>query len=195
MSRWLALIVLGVAHASVAAPTRPEFHRMTHALHEKQVAQSTVRTTQEAGRYNGVAAQGYTYLITSYYDAATGRLLSRVQRDAQLPEAIHITEVYLYDDKGRVVRDYLSIAPPWRPTHPSNAYLNWHHYPGTLHSFRQFELDGQVNYEFCEGELDGRPVRISLPWNDINKTTTSTPEYRACFDGMSTGWKPYLTPQ
>lgn len=195
MAKWLALTAWCVAEASLAAPTRPEFHRLTYALHEKQVAQSTVRTTVETGKYNGVAAQGYTYQITSYFDARTGKLLSKVQRDAALPEAIHITEVNIYDNQGRVIRDYLSIAPPWKPTYPSHAYLNWHHYPNNLHSFRQFELDGQVNYEFCEGELNGKRVRISLPWEDMNKTTTSTPEYQACFGGMSPDWKPYLMPQ
>jgi len=51
-----------------------------------------------------------------------------------------------------------------------------------------------VNYEFCEGELGGKPVRISLPWNDMNKETTSPPEYRACFDNMNKDWKQYITP-
>lgn len=195
ITRWLALMAWCVAQSSLAAPSRPEFHRLTYALHEKQVAQSTVRTTVETGKYNGMAAEGYTYQITSYFDAKTGKLLSKVQRDAALPEAIHITEVNIYDNQGRIVRDYVSIAPPWKPAYPSHAYLNWHHYSNALHSFRQFELDGQVNYEFCEGELNGKPVRISLPWDDMNKATTSTTEYQACFGGMSPDWKPYLTPQ
>ena len=196
MSKGLAwMLIVAAQTAAAAAPSRPEFHRQVYALHEKQVAHSTVTTSEETGQYNGVAAQGYGYRITSYYDAKTGRLLSRIQRDAALPEAIHISEVYIHDAQGRVTRSYLSIAPPWNPTHPSNAYLNWHHYPGKLHSWRQFELDGQVNYESCEGELDGKPVRIALPWQDMNKDTTSTPEYRACFDGMRTDWRPYITPR
>ena len=195
MTKWLPLAALCVVQIAAAAPTRPDFHRLTYALHEKQIAQSPVKTEVETGKYNGAAAAGYAYRITSYSDAKTGRLISKVQRDAAKPDAIHITEVNVYDDKGRIIRDYLSIAPPWNPTFPSNAYLNWHHYPDKLHSFRQFELDGQVNYEFCEGELNGKPVKLSLPWEDMNKETTSTPEYRACFGGMSKDWKPYLTPQ
>lgn len=195
MTRWLVAMLLAATPPAQAAPSRPDFHREVYALHEKQIALKPVRITEEADKYNGVAAAGYSYTITSYFDAKSGRLVSRVQRDAKLPEAIHITEVYLYDDEGRVTRSYLSIAPPWNPTHPSHAFLNWHHYPGNLHSWRQFELDGQVNYESCEGELDGKRVKISLPWEDMNKETTSTPEYRACFDGMSKDWRPYLTPQ
>ena len=38
----------------------------------------------------------------------------------------------------------------------------------------QFELDGPVNYEFCEGELGGKPVQISRPWEDMSKGATPT---------------------
>ena len=191
----IGLIALCAVQAAVAAPSRPDFHRLVYELHVRQLAKHSVRTEEKTGAYNGTAAEGYRYRITGYFDAESGRLLSRIQRDADKPDAIHISEVNIYDANGRLIRDYLSIAPPWNPVHPSNAYLNLHHFPGKLHSFRQFELDGLVNYEYCEGELDGKPVRISLPWNDMNKETTSTAEYRACFDGMSKDWKRYITPQ
>lgn len=194
MMRWMTLLALCATQAAMAAPSRPDFHRMVYALHEQLLARHTVRTEEETGAYNGMAAAGYRYRITRYYDTKSGRLLSRIQRDADVPDAIHISEVNIFDANGRLTRDYLSIAPPWKPDHPSNAYLNLHHYNGKLHSFRQFELDGQVNYEFCEGELAGKPVRISLPWEDMNKATTSTPEYRACFGDMSKDWKQYITP-
>jgi len=195
MMRWIALLALCVSQLAIAAPSRPDFHRLVYELHQQQVANRDVRTEEKSGVYNGTAAEGFGYRITRYYDVKTGRLLSRIQRDAGAPEAIHISEVNVFDAEGRLVRDYLSIAPPWNPTYPSNAYLNLHHYPGTLHSFRQFELDGQVNYEFCEGELDGKPVHIALPWEDINREVTATAEYKACFDTMNPDWKPFLTPQ
>lgn len=195
MKKLLGLLALCTFQAAVAAPSRPDFHRLVHELHERQLARHPIRTEEKTGAYEGTAAAGYRYRITSYFDAESGRLLSRIQRDADNPDAIHVSEVNIHDREGRLTRDYLSIAPPWNPDHPSNAYLNLHHYNGKLHSFRQFELEGQVYYESCEGELDGKPVRISLPWNDMNKEATSTAEYRACFDGMSKDWKPYLTPQ
>ncbi|MHB1187931.1 hypothetical protein [Thiobacillus sp.] len=179
---------------AIAAPSRPAFHRAVYALHEQQIARHTIRTEETSGEYQGVAAAGYRYLITSYYDAGTGRLLSRIQRDAKLPEAIHIAEVNVYDAGGMLVRDYFSSAPPWRPVHPSHAYINLHNHNGRLHSFRQYELEGQVNYEFCEGELEGKPVRIALDWDGINGKTMASPEYQACFDGMSKDWAKYTTP-
>jgi hypothetical protein len=194
MKFWILILGLCAAQMAVAAPSRPEFHRAVYALHEQQLARHTVRTEETSGTYEGVAAAGYQYRITSYYDAGTGRLLSRIQRDAKLPEAIHIAEVNVYAADGRLVRDFFSSAPPWRPIHPSHAYINLHHHNGRLHSFRQFELEGQVNYEFCEGELGGQPVRIALDWDGINGKIMASPEYRACFDGMSKDWEQYSTP-
>jgi hypothetical protein len=194
MKCWLTLFGLCVAQMAAAAPSRPEFHRAVYALHEQQIARHTVRTEETTGKYEGVAAAGYRYRITSYYEAETGRLLSRIQRDANLPEAIHIAEVNVYDANGSLVRDFFSSAPPWRPIYPSHAYINLHHHNGRLHSFRQYELDGQVNYEFCEGELAGKPVRIALDMGNINGEAIVSPEYRACFDGMSRDWAQYSTP-
>lgn len=188
----ITLVCLCVAQMAVAAPSRPEFHRAVYALHEQQIARHTIRTEETTGEYQGVAAAGYRYLITSYYHMETGRLLSRIQRDARLPEAIHIAEVNVYDADGRLIRDFFSSAPPWRPAHPSHAYINVHNYNGRLHSFRQYELEGQVNYEFCEGELDGKPVRIAL--SGIDQKILASPEYLACFDGMSKDSARYTTP-
>lgn len=190
---WLAA-GLSLAQMVSAAPSRPDYHRAVYALHEQQIARYAIRTEENAGSYQGEAARGYRYRITSYYDAATGRLLSRIERNADLPEAIHIAEVNIHDTEGRVVRDFFSSAPPWNPAYPSHAYINLHHYNGKLHSFRQFELDGRVNYEFCEGEFDGRPLRISLDGTDIKPPRSTTPEYHACFDGMRNDWEAYVTP-
>jgi len=194
MKHWVTILGLCAAQMAVAAPSRPEFHRAVYALHEQQIARHTIRTEETTGKYEGVAAAGYYYRITSYYDAGTGRLLSRIQRDAKLPEAIHIAEVNVYDAEGRLIRDFLSSAPPWRPVHPSHAFINLHNHNGRLHSFRQHELEGRVNYEFCEGELEGKPVRIAHDGDDINEKTRASPEYRACFDGMSKDWARYTAP-
>lgn len=194
MKYGIAVLALCAAQLAGAAPSRPEFHRAVYVLHEQQLARHTVRTEETHGTYEGVAAAGYRYRITRYYDAGTGRLLSRIQRDAALPDAIHIAEVNVYDAEGRLVRDFFSSAPPWRPLHPSHAYINLHNHNGGLHSFRQFELDGQVNYEFCEGTLKGKPVRIAEDWSGIDERMRSSPEYRACFDGMRTDWARYTSP-
>jgi len=194
MRFWTLMAFLCLAQVASAAPSRPDYHRAVYALHEQQIARHAIRTTEETGSYNGEAAKGYRYRITSYYDAGTGKLLSRIERNADLPEAIHIAEVNVYDAEGRVVRDFFTSAPPWKPINPSHAYINLHHYNGKLHSFRQFELDGRVNYEFCEGEHQGKRVRISLDGTDINEKVAAAPAYKACFEGLRNDWEPYVTP-
>lgn len=182
-------------HASAWADTvnPEEFHRSVYALHQQQMAQRELRTEEKAGDYEGAAAAGYRYADTHYYDAGSGRLLSYVRRDAAKPENVHIVEVNVYEN-GRLVRDFGSMALPWAPRRPVRTFINLHHYNGALHGFRQHDLDGEVGYEFCEGSLAGRPVRISLDYGDINPTIAATVEYKACFDGMNSNWKQYQSP-
>lgn len=173
---------------AVASPA--DFHQAVYSLHEKLIADRKIRTEEEKANYEGAAAKGYRYIETSYYDADNGLLISRVRRDAARPEYIHIAEAYIYEN-GRLVRDFGSITLPWAPLHPVRTFINLHHYNGALHSLRQYNYEGEVSYESCKGELNGKPVRLSLDSIDIDKATTATPEYQACFDGMSTDWKTY----
>jgi hypothetical protein len=192
MKRVLALLCLSSAPA-LAAPNPADFHRALYALHEQQLAGRAVRTEQEMGNYEGAAAARYRYVDTRYFDAATGALLSRVRRDAAAPEFVHIVEVNVYE-QGRLTRDFGSITLPWAPLHPVRTMINLHHYNGGLHSFRQHDFFGQVAYEFCEGDLSGKRVRISLDGSDINDQATATAAYQACFGGMGREWAQYTTP-
>jgi hypothetical protein len=194
MNKCMVLLVTGLAQAAVAAPSRPAFHRAVYALHQQQVERHAIRTEERSGDYKGVAAAGYRYRITSYFDAANGRLLSRVERDLDRPDNIIIVEVNLYDDHGRVDRDYLSIAPPWKPEQPSWVGINLHHYSGKLHAVRQFDIDGVVNYEFCNGEFEGGAVKMALDWDDLHAMASPSTLYHACFDGMRHDWERYVTP-
>jgi hypothetical protein len=193
MRVWLLLVLVGVTPIAAATP-EADFHRAVYALHERQVARHAVKTTEERGDYEGAAAARYRYVDTRYYDAADGRLLSHIRRDAAMPELIHIAEVNVYDDTGRLVRDFGSITLPWAPLQPVRTFINLHHYNGGLHSFRQYDFFGQIGYESCEGRLDGKSVRISLDGSDINAASTAAPAYKACFDGMSKDWAQYIAP-
>jgi hypothetical protein len=187
--------LMGNAPAAMSAEPDPvQFHSDVIALHEKQIAQHVVRTEEEAGDYEGSAAARMSYVDTRYFDAASGLLLARVRRDAGAPENVHIIEVNVYEN-GKLVRDYGSITMPWAPKLPVRTIINLHHYNGELHSFRQFDVYGDVGYESCEGKLNGRRVRISLDGKDINETSASTPAYRACFDGVSNKVAAYINPR
>ncbi len=192
MKACLAMLCM-VSFSAFAADSPEDFHRAVYALHEQQIAQREIRVVEEKGKYEGVAAAGYRYVDTGYYDSVNGLLLSRVRRDAAMPEYVHSVEVYIYEN-GRLVRDFGSITLPWAPTQPVRTFINLHHYNDKLHSLRQYNFFGQVGYESCKGEWAGKPVRISLDESDINTASTGTPEYKACFDGMSTDWAQFKMP-
>jgi len=179
--------------ASAAAPPA-DFHRGVYALHAWQLARHDTRVEEKSGQYEGSAAAGYRYRESTHIDTATGRRLSRIVRDADRPDAIHSAEVNVYDDAGRLVRSYISIALPWAPQLPVRTWINLHHYHGELHSYRQFDLSGAVSYEFCEGKLDGSRVKLSLDGSDIGPAVTRLPAYRACFDGLRNDWQAYVNP-
>ena len=179
---------------AIAAPDPKDFHRAVYALHEKQIAQREIRIEEETGDYEGAAAARFRYVDTRYYDKASGNLISHIRRDAAMPELIHIAEVNVYDDTGKLVRDFGSVTLPWAPLHPVRTFINLHHHNGGLRSFRQYDLNGEVGYESCEGKLDNKAVRISLDGSDINPTSASGSAYKACFDGLSKDWARYTTP-
>ena len=192
MKTVVALLCMLVAPA-FAEGNLIDFHRSLYALHEQQISGRKIRTKEEKASYEGAAAAGYRYVETSYYDADTGVLLSRIRRDAARSEYVHIAEVYLYEN-GKLVRDFGSITLPWSPLQPVRTFINFHHYPGTLHSVRQYDYSGEVSYESCKGDLNGKPIRLSLDSLDIDKATKAMPEYKACFDAMNTDWAQYTQP-
>lgn len=176
-----------------AAGTPADFHQALYTLHEQQIDGRKIRTEEEKANYGGEAATGYRYVETSYYDAETGELLSRIRRDAARPEYVHIVEVFIYEN-GNLVRDFGSITLPWSPLRPVRTYLNFHRYNDALHSVRQYDYAGEVSYESCKGDWKGKPIRLSLDSLDIDKATRATPEYKACFEGMNADWAQYLQP-
>lgn len=195
MRNFLILCSLFVAfHTSASAASSPaEFHRSLYTLHEQRIIQNKVRLEADEGEYEGASAAGYRYVDTRYYDITSGKLLSRVRRDAARPEFVHIVEVNIYEE-GKLVRDFGSVSLPWASPHPVRTFINLHQYNGELHSFRQYDFFGQKGYEFCDGKLAGKPVKISLDDSDINESTTATEAYKACFNGMNKDWAQYKTP-
>jgi hypothetical protein len=191
---WAICLAAVPALSNAATPSGAEFHRAVYALLQHVVSQQPTRTEEAEDTYTGSAAARYRYRETRYFDVQSGRPLGRVRRDARLPEVIHISEVNIYDAAGKIVRDYGSIAMPWAPQNPDRTFINLHHYNGDLHSFRQYDIYGEVGYEACDGALQGRKIHIALDGSDIGPATTTSPDYKACFDGMEKNWRDYLTP-
>ncbi len=171
------------------------FASKTYELHQRQIAGRTIRQTQVVDQYNGTAARGYAYTETSYYDAQTGLLLSRVRVDRDRPKILHIVEVFIHDEQGRVIRDYAAIYLPWSQNAPMRTTINVHQYNRDLHAYRQFNASGVRVYEQCKGMHAGARVDISLEQQDIGPDTTASDAYRTCFEGVQQTAGVYLNPQ
>lgn len=163
-------------------------------LHKQQISGREIRTNEESGKYGGEAAKGYSYKDTEYYDAKSGRLLSRVRWDGDKPDVYHTIEVYVYDGAGKLMRDFVSIYLPWARNAPISTFINLHRHTDGLHAFRQFDASGNRLYEQCKGVFSGKTVEISLEFEDIDARETATPVYKACFGKLPETAGAFLNP-
>lgn len=170
------------------------FAGKAYELHQRQITGREIRQTEVTGKYSGTAASGYFYTETSYYDKHTGQLLSRVRVDRDRPKALHIVEVYVHDQQGRVIRDFAAIYLPWASNAPINTMINLHQYNNSLHAYRQFDASGERIYEQCKGMHAGEKVDISLEQQDIGPASATSSAYRACFAGLQKTAGAYLFP-
>lgn len=166
-----------------------------YQLHLQQIAARQTRQTVMTGEYNGLAAAGIFYKETSYHDADSGLLLSRIRADRDKPEIRHAVEAFIYDGQGRLVRDYSALYLPWSQNAPMRTMINLHYYKPDLHAYRQFDASGDLIYEQCKGTLSGVKVDISLEQQDIDARSTATEAYRECFSGAAGAAGVYLNPQ
>jgi hypothetical protein len=121
-------------------------------------------------------------------------LLSVVTYDRDRPGVVHLVETYIYDDRGRVVRDYAVVYLPWRTHRPVLTLVNLHAYNGELHAFRQFDALGKHLRDQCEGVFRGRPVSYSLDEIDLYEGPPATAAYRACVAGLPAEAGDFLNP-
>jgi len=201
----LALLA-GVAHAAgepgtglkpdfVMAAAWNRFADQTLALHQQQLAGKRLKETVEEARYGGEMARHYSYREVTYTDAKTGQLLGRLRTNARDMDEVQSAEVYVYDEQGRVLRDYAFIYLPWARAAPIRTFANLHQYPEGLHAWRQFDASGRRTYEECEGSLNGQRVSLSITEDEMGGDSERSEQYRACFDGLARRAGIYLKPQ
>lgn len=156
-------------------------------LHRQQLTGRKLRETEQVGGYAGLP--GF-YREVSYYDADSSRLLSRIQWERAHVERIHTIEVYVYDDRGRLARDYMAWYLPDARNAPRQTAVNLHHYAADLHGWRQFDASGNRIYEKCTRTPDEKTVfeisgedRIGQA-EDNPRSIVHSGEYRRCFGGL-----------
>jgi len=168
-----------------------------HRLHRQQLQGRKIRETEQFGGY---ARLPEFYREVSYFDADSGRLLSRVQWERENPDRIHSIEVYVYDDRGRLARDYMAWYLPHYRNAPRQTAVNLHHYEGDLHGWRQFDGVGVRIYEKCT-RVPGEKLVFELADERIEQaeetpgSVAHTRDYKRCFGGLEKTAGRYLTPQ
>jgi len=168
------------------------------ALHKKQISRYEIKTSEKAGGY---ADNPDYYNEVTYTDKKTGNVISVVQWEKSNPENVHSMEVYVYDDKGRLTRDYGVGFLPFHRNAPIQTLINIHDYNKDLHAFRQFDGSSDIIYQYCEGRFEGKKVEMRLFEDDLVATDydarqlLKSPLYKACFDGIRKQPGKYMQPQ
>jgi len=165
------------------------------ALHKKITSGSDVEIKKSIGGYARIKN-----FYTEYRYYKNDRLISQVQWEKDNPEQIHTIEVFLYDDKGRVVRDFMAAYLPYYHNAPTQTLITFHHYSGDLHAFRSFDASGDTTLERCVGKSEkGQTINMILDEDDFfneEDDTMETLEYQECFAGLKQNkLGKYIVPQ
>ncbi|MBE9545210.1 MAG: hypothetical protein IMF02_11995, partial [Proteobacteria bacterium] len=169
-----------------------------YALHKKQIDGKSLEIKERMGGY---FRQENFYKEQSFYDKKTGRLLSLIQWETQKPKNIHVIQVFIYDNKGRLQHDYVASFRISDHDDPAITEISLFDYPKGLRVFRQFNASNEIIYEDCEGKWQGKPVSIKLDVVDLEEfrdepnTIMTTPEYRACFGRLPKTAANYIPPK
>jgi hypothetical protein len=177
-----------------------KFAQSLEALHKKRITSLDYVTEERVGGYGGIKANPEFYREVRFNDRKSGRLLAVVAREIQPPNSLHFIEIYIHDDRGRLLREYLATYLPHRREIPYQTLVTRYAYEGDLQAFRQFDASDDFLFEYCAGELDGKKVRIAwddldMP-NNVNEITDdfTRKAYQVCFQSLPKTAGAYLDP-
>lgn len=155
----------------------------TLSLHKKLTDGKGFSVNKTVGSYANVKD---FYIEYRYFDKKN--LVSQVQWEKDDPKTLHTIEVFIHDNKGRVVRDFMAAYLPFYHNAPTQTLISLHHYEGKLHSFRSFDASGDTVLERCMGtDSKGQPVNFLLDEDDLFNDPDEiigSKEYNSCFAGL-----------
>lgn len=173
------------------------FFSNVYGYHLYQMSQFDVYTKQSSGGYSG---QPNFYQQIEYYNKETHQLLSRIQWETNVPDQIHVIEVYVYDNNQKLKTDYLIAFLPEFRNAPIQTLINVHYKSDALHSYRQFDASGAKIYEQCQGQFFSEKVFISLMDDDFVSIepdtikTMNSEAYLSCFEHLPMRVNNYINP-
>ena len=167
-------------------------------LHDRLTRQQPHTVTERLGGY---AHMENFYREFKYTNKKTGKLTSLVAWEKAYPDNLHTIEVYLYDEYGRVTRDYSAAYLPAYRNAPTQTLISFHVYNGLLHAFRTFDASGDHILDRCTGRYNAKEINILLDDDDLyegrfqKKGVMQSDTYRECFKGLPDKAGKYLDPQ
>ena len=165
-------------------------------LHNMKIANTAHTLERGSDRYGGEYAEDYRFLEEFYYSRDNKRLLSHIRWHDRQKQDLHTIEVFIYDSEGRLVRDYAAAYLPYERNAPFQTLVNFHHYAYGIHAYRQFDANGEVLFEKCQGKYKG--VALSLALEDYempDNLIDASPEYLHCFSGLPQSAGKHLDPR
>jgi len=209
LSGTIVLSIIFLLSNTYAAPVEEDLYRADkwnkfadnlYALHEQRLKGLDVYTEEEDGGYGGLDGDENFYHEVRYYDRKSGRLLSNIKRENKNPDNIHVMELYIYDEQGRIQREYTAAYLPTHRKAPYQTLIDLHHYVDELHGYRQFDASDDRLFESCTGKHFDVPVRILYDEEDMPdrlseiRDQTEREAYRSCFEDMPKTAQPYIDP-
>jgi len=138
------MLVMGTVHA--AEPMKQDNqHIRTWNRFAEQVYELHLQFTQSDDIHKQIEHGGYAQMPEFYREERFYKgelLISKVQWEKENPDQLHTIEVYIYDDQGRVRRDYVVAYLPTYRTAPVQTLVSLHRYQDRLHAFRSFDASG-----------------------------------------------------
>jgi len=197
------LLFMGAVQA--AEPMKQDNqHVITWNRFAQQVYQLHLQLIQAPGISKQTHTGGYAQMPEFYREERFyrgERLISKVQWEKDHPERFHTVEVFIHDDQGRVIRDYIAAYLPTYRNAPTQTLVSLHRYQDQLHAFRSFDASGYRVIERCSGSLNGQTVNLLLDEDEIyealgdSQGIMASEIYQACFGDLQTEAGQYLTPQ
>lgn len=176
------------------------FANTLYRLHKNTVSGVGVEKTTIIGNYGGELFGHIKYTQSEYTRKEDSRLVSRIRKIKNEQGNFHTLEIFIYDEHGRVVRDYVAAYLPAFRNAPYQTLINLHYYDDDLHAYRQFDASGTRIFESCKGSVFDEKVEFLLEDYEIPDHISELDgalkqeAYRSCFDQISADVGIYLDP-
>jgi hypothetical protein len=208
MTMWRNVSLAGLLFMGAVQAAEPLKQDNQHVITWNRFAQQVYHLHRQLTQTPGISKQthvgGYAQMPEFYREERFyqgDRLISKVQWEQDHPERFHTVEVFIHDDQGRVIRDYIAAYLPTYRNAPTQTLVSLHRYQDQLHAFRSFDASGYRVIERCIGSLNGQNVNLLLDEDEIyealgdSQGIMASEIYQACFGDLQTEAGKYLTPQ